>query len=475
MDAEGTGMPPIHRHPTLDHDAPAALPGRTAPRRNNGWWAAAIVLIAGLLFLWQRLEPSSPRIAGVLIKGSAQDLAPGDAIKPGATLRVNEASILETDAGYQLNLTSGSEIELITAASWQLHAGRAEMTAHDPKQDAAFRVPGATVRARQARLVMDVTSGHPALLTVLSGTATLIPDRALPRHYWPMDDLNSPVVQDRIGSAPGTMGPGATHVTGLIGAGAIAFDNTKEAYVVLGSGGGEALATGSFAMDRGISVEALFTSKWSATTGAEQKDTDAEIFFRKQDKNSLIVLLQMKHYQQYPLSDPPVGSIGPALVFGLYLIGPGYGELTVPLDGREGRPTLEQLTDGTAHHVVATYDSRSGIKAIWFDGRQIAEHRYTPGSRILSGGPGAAHIGNSPIAHSEPFTGEIDEVAVYDVPLSGRIIRRHAQRAANKQSYFDPGTPGHTTLQDVHVISAGETLAIDPDYGLPLDPNTARN
>ena len=49
-------------------------------------------------------------------------------------------------------------------------------------------------------------------------------------------------------------------------------------------------------------------------------------------------------------------------------IGGVYSELDMPLDGQSGRPLLADLENGQPHHVAATYNSATGLKAIFIDG-----------------------------------------------------------------------------------------------------------
>jgi hypothetical protein len=87
--------------------------------------------------------------------------------------------------------------------------------------------------------------------------------------------------------------------------------------------------------------------------------------------------------------------VNESLEFGLYILGQGYHRLKLPLDGQQGRPTLAQLKDGKMHHVVASYDVSTGLKALYIDGQLLARYQYPPGSKMLTGGPGNATIGNT--------------------------------------------------------------------------------
>ncbi|NCA10415.1 LamG domain-containing protein, partial [bacterium] len=164
-------------------------------------------------------------------------------------------------------------------------------------------------------------------------------------------------------------------------------------------------------------------------------------------------------------TEPPVPA-GPRLAFGLHLAGRGYRELDMPLDGLDGRPTLAEITDGTPHHVVATYDSFAGRKAIFIDGRLRFSHDYPVGTMVLSGGPVAATIGNH--AQGEPFTGVIDELALYDFALTPAEVGEHWRRATAGENYFgtEPPGPGGPRWQAVTRLVEGQSRVFNQATGL---------
>jgi hypothetical protein len=165
-------------------------------------------------------------------------------------------------------------------------------------------------------------------------------------------------------------------------------------------------------------------------------------------------------------SEPEV-SEGPCLSFGLHLAGRGYRELDMPLDGQDGRPTLADLTDGEPHHVVAAYDSFTGRKVIFIDGVKRFEHAYPVGTLILSGGPVAATIGNH--GSSEPFTGVIDELALYDFALTPAEVAEHWRRVTAGENYFgsEPPGPAAPRWQAVTRLVEGQTMTFNQHTGLP--------
>ena len=146
------------------------------------------------------------------------------------------------------------------------------------------------------------------------------------------------------------------------------------------------------------------------------------------------ILLAFQNDGNNGQATPPVAA-GPVLSFGL-TVGGTYSELDLPLDGLGGRPSLAGLEDGQLHHVAATYDRATGIKAIYVDG-------VLRSSTTLSGGigvnPGAvAVIGNSEVNGAGAYTGGLDEVAFWGKALTAGEVSAHATAAAAGRDYFAP-------------------------------------
>ncbi|MBN1442366.1 MAG: lamin tail domain-containing protein, partial [Planctomycetes bacterium] len=136
--------------------------------------------------------------------------------------------------------------------------------------------------------------------------------------------------------------------------------------------------------------------------------------------------------------DVPIDPVQqPVLSFGLN-VGGTYSELDMPLDGQDGRPTLALLTSGQAHHVAATYDSASGLKAIYVDGALAFSANLPAGSLISSGGASTAYIGNMS-GRQEPFTGVIDEMVFWSKALTAAEIASHVAAFQGGLGYFTSG------------------------------------
>lgn len=218
-----------------------------------------------------------------------------------------------------------------------------------------------------------------------------------PVSYWNFDESASGTgtAYDQVDDNDGTFGGTADRTSGLVGLGAAEFHGIPGDAVNVGKGDGD------FTFTTGVSIEAIIQP--DPSLGSIQY----EEVFRKEDGDDRILF----SFQEF-------GSI---LSFGLNV--GGYGELDMPLDGVAGRPTLDDLKDGDAHHIAATYDSATGKKAIWVDGVEC--YSVTLGGLISSGGGAKAYIGSS-AGSDEPFNGIIDEVAIYDYALSSEQIADHS-------------------------------------------------
>jgi hypothetical protein len=139
----------------------------------------------------------------------------------------------------------------------------------------------------------------------------------------------------------------------------------------------------------------------------------------------------------------------------------------MPLDGRDGRPSLADLRDGRPHHVVATFDSYTGTKSLFIDGTRRFARDYPVGTLILAGGPAAAEIGSH--RGHENFTGVIDEVALYDFALSADEVAEHEarMRAGDPPVGTGPRNSDAPRWQSLTRIRAGETMTFNQRTGLP--------
>lgn len=125
------------------------------------------------------------------------------------------------------------------------------------------------------------------------------------------------------------------------------------------------------------------------------------------------------------------------------------------------------MTDGKPHHVVATYDSFTGRKAIYIDGRKRFEHAYPVGTLIRCGGPAPAEIGNT--RGTEPFHGVIDEFAIYDFALTPEEVEEHHAHVLAGETYFgsEPPASEGPRWQAVTRLVEGQNRVFNQATGLP--------
>jgi hypothetical protein len=149
-------------------------------------------------------------------------------------------------------------------------------------------------------------------------------------------------------------------------------------------------------------------------------------------------------------ANPPVAA-GPVLSFGL-AVGGVYSELDMPLDGASGRPTLAALEDGNPHHVTATYNSATGVKAIYVDG--TLRFSTTLSGSVAANNGASAILGNSETSGVTPFVGTLDEMTYWGRALSAAEIAAHAGAAQAGRDYFSPPPPDASTALAFNELSS---------------------
>lgn len=382
---------------------------------------------------------------------------------------VNQDAELRLTNGDSIILSAQSTIILFNNNEVELEQGRMSLYSSG-HNNVVVRGPSFRLYSNNGDLSLDLTQPQPI---VTSGEHTiLLPNKWRPKHYWSFESTSDRAV-DSAGNAHGLISEGATKSSGLLGQGAFYFNNTEHARIDVGSGGGTALATGSFSVTEGVTIEALIKPKYSSISG----DID-EIFRKDQDDKELRMLLALQNDQGKTYLKPE-GEFKESISFGLYLVGQGYHELKLPLDGQNGRPTLAQLNSDKAHHISATYHVASGLKAIYIDGVMLAHYQYPAGSKMLSGGAGTTNIGNSPV-HPNPnmiydnaaFSGIIDEVAFYDFALPPQTIKLHFEYVQQGYNYYGL-TPSDAPLPEQIKISLprNSVFALSESSGLPYQLN----
>lgn len=152
----------------------------------------------------------------------------------------------------------------------------------------------------------------------------------------------------------------------------------------------------------------------------------------------------------------PTVSQGQVLSFGIFLRELGYSELDMPLDGKDGRPTVAQIADGEPHTIAACYDSFSARKRIAIDGQIRFTHQFPTGHCSQSGGPKTAMIGGW--RKRESFGGVIDELAIYEYALSDEEIAHHHTLARQGLHWLSNPPHERSNWKTVQTVSQGDLL-----------------
>ena len=485
------GLPETGLHPLSSSDSLVPSKSLQSPAQRSWLYvvtsvAAAVLLVvsAGIYFAGSRdnlggVSSNLPELAN-------NDLATGDVASGGhydnRNLPVHVVGVMDTDrlksispttftvhqGATRLTTTDGTDVQIEGPAMFGA-SSRSEGVLFEGSVHASLTRPDTNYSIQTSSLrVVDrgtnfrvATMEHDRIrVDVIDGEVEVQSRIRRPLYYWSFDDRGS----DGTAESEPDLRYSDDHIRqspGLVGSGALVFENRKDAFVRIETGTGVEVGTGNMACGSGISIEALVVCRWSG------RHMDYDEIFRKEDGNHRM-LLSFQNDGSLNDFDVPEVAPGPCLSFGLHLEGHGYSELDMPLDGNDGRPSLQEMTDGKPHHIVATYDSFTGRKAIYIDGRLRFSHGFPVGNLILNGGPSPAVIGNH--RNSEPFTGTIDEVAFYDFALSPDEISAHHQRAIRGEPYFEPqsGPLAPERWLAITLVSAGTSQVFDTLTGLAI-------
>ncbi|MCF2948859.1 LamG domain-containing protein [Paraglaciecola aquimarina] len=458
-------------------------------------WLTAILLFFGILWAfisWFTHDSASQHFRALLFSGvvttgefgqiNGNELLAGE-------YHIKQKSSIGFLTGETINLAEDSVITLFSNDKVELKQGAISIISV-PNNSIELRTAHITLHSNGDSLSVDLRNSQ---TTIKSGKQTLFsPDRWRPKHYWSFDGKSDRAI-DFVGNADGVVYSGASRVRGLVGDGAFLFDNSDDTRLNLGSGGGSALGTGSFSVTDGVTIEALVKPLYSG-----RKWESDHIFRKGQTDGQFRILLSFQNDEGKNYLRPE-GQFKQSLSFGLFILGHGYHELKLPLDGLSGRPTLSEIKDGKYHHVVASYNAVTGVKAIYIDGKKMAFYQYPPGSKMLSGGSGQANIGNSPTypqdqhhgkqgynietsgeisiepltrgvvdRHGAAFNGVIDEVAFYDFALPDFMVQNHYEQIQQGYNYFGLTPNAKRLPQKIKLpLPALAIIQLEPSTGLP--------
>jgi hypothetical protein len=385
-----------------------------------------------------------------------------------------QPSRLRMVSGVDVELDAPGVFGLLSSEAGVLFEGGVRARVNAPEQSYSVEAANLRIVDRGTEFRVDRIDKDHLAVTVLDGEVEVQSRLRLPLVYWSFDDTadGRRAATDAIHSLTAVAGSAVKPVAGVVG-GAVWFDNSAGASLRVEGGTGDKVGTGLFSFSTGISIEAMIASQWSG------KPFDYDEIWRKEDGNSRVLLsFQHDRSRHAGFSVPPVDP-GPCLSFGMQVTTPGvaaprYDELDMPLDGRDGRPTLAELTDGRPHHVVATFDSFTGIKAIFIDGELRFWHAYPAGSLIVSGGPDPAFIGSN--RGAENYTGLIDELSLYDFALTADEVAEHSRRLLAGKPAIPPTAFVRTVAGDrplhwqgITRLVEGQTRVFHQHSGLSVD------
>jgi hypothetical protein len=401
---------------------------------------------------------------------AANTAAAGRDITPSTLESAAGGMRLTSSDGADVRLEGSSRFGFASCDSGALYSGSVRARVDDPTKTFSVMTSNLRVVDLGTEFRVSQLDADRVAVMVLDGDVEVQSRVRLPVCYWPFDDrdnddrgTNQRVTTDTIQSLPAALGDTLQRCDGIVGQGALRFDNSTGSFARVQGGTGEKVGLGTLSAAEGITIEALIISQWTAAF----KDYDE--IYRKEDGNCRVLLSFQNDGMTQAVHSEPTVAPGPCLSFGLHLAGRDYKELDMPLDGRDGRPTVADLTDGRPHHVVATFDSFTGRKAIFIDGTLRFEHAYPEGTLIVSGGPEPAFIGS--MNGYENFHGVIDELALYDFALTADEIADHHERARRGETYFGPRPtrPNAPRWQAITRITEGQTRVFNSRTGLAAE------
>ena len=352
---------------------------------------------------------------------------------------------MATADGTTVDVVPGSLYGFSTETIGLLFRGEVLVSSLDSKCEYAVEMENVRVVARRARFRIHRGDDGSAVVEALKGQVEIQARGRVPRLYWSFDDVEGGA------GLPLELGSQASRATGLLGSGALRFVDQRGTCANVVGGTGEKVGSGSFSMSGGMTIEAIISSTWD---GAEENQ---DVIFRKEDGPNRILLSFQNNVNDFAIPKVPRG---PVLSFGISLRELGYSELDMPLDGKNGRPTVAQIADGMPHTVATTYDCFSGIKAIAIDGQIRFSHRFPIGHCIQSGGPKPAMIGGW--RKRETFGGVIDELAIYDYPLSREEMIGHHELANQGTRWLPSQFVEQPNWMTTQTVAQGQRCELSP-------------
>ncbi|WP_016956453.1 LamG-like jellyroll fold domain-containing protein [Catenovulum agarivorans] len=407
-------------------------PQQNKPRFNLTIVVVAILLLLALFWLLFNRNPS-PIVAkiqqGQVISESHQGEIFAGTLSAGLYKTQTDTTLKLID-GDTIHVSPHSSIKIFNNEEIRARSGKYRIESA-PGQNTIIHTHDFIVQSNGSGFTVDLTAKDP---TIFSGEKTVyIPGNWRPTHYWSFNG-NSDRLVDSAGQAHGISSTSIDKTKGAVGQ-AVKFDGSDNSMIEVGSGGGTVPGTGTFAVTRGVTIEALLQP--AQLDDVQQTYT---IFHQQQSKDQVHMSLAMSKTH---------------LNFGLTILGKGYFELPLALDGKNGRPSIAELTNGQFYHVAATYSVDSGLQAIYINAQQLAAYNHPKGSQVFSGGKVTTSIGKG-------FSGAIDEVAFYGLALPKLTLEMHLDNIKKGDNYFGLAA----TTEELPVILR---LQLPPHAKIKLD------
>lgn len=283
------------------------------------------------------------------------------------------------------------------------------------------------------------TNSANAALTVLADPTSSYPAAVLadnPLGYWRLNETNGTVAHDFWGGHDGTY-------NGAVVLGVPGFSPTHDGDTAA-QFGGVGIYAGEISGFDFSGTEKPFSVEYWVNGPANQ--TDGSTMVGKGNGNS-----------------------GVATTFWQFLFETSGGSFDFHIENSSGTgadavaPGLGP--DGTWHYIVGTYDGAT--MTLYVDGSPVASNGGPTGGPSVTPVPmsiGAGRSGVTPV-YDQPFTGSIDEVAVYNFALSSAQVLNHALAG------FGSSTRPFFTAQPQSVtnyVSYSETLTVNASGTPPL-------
>lgn len=251
---------------------PAAVGGVEEPHYDNRQFPVATVAVL------HDEEPSAD--AAVRWPPRGRDIPPSTIDSARTGVRLTSAD------GADVRLAGDSRFGFASAASGLLYRGSVHARVAAPERSFAVVASNLRVVDLGTEFRVSQVGEHDVAVSVLDGDVEVQARARLPICYWAFDEdaRGRPAMPAGNEVLPVDLGPAATACAGIVGRGAVAFDNTAGATARVRGGTADKVGLGTLSAAEGISIEALFISRWSG------EFMDYDEIYRKEDGTCRVLL-----------------------------------------------------------------------------------------------------------------------------------------------------------------------------------------